>query len=135
MRNLITKQRGLSLIEVIVSIAILGILIVPIFSFLNINLKMNRISRDKFIANNIGTSEIEQLKFLNELGIGRKTYYKKGFTINSVKEIVDRKDIDEYYEEQRVGLNEIYKIVVEVKKDDRIIETLFTYQSTLKDGE
>ena len=135
MRNLITKQRGLSLIEVIVSIAILGILIIPIFSLLNINLKMNRISRDKFIANNIGTSEIEQLKFLNDEGIGRKTYYKKGFTINSVKEIVDRKDIDEHDEEQKVGLNDIYKIVVEIKKDDRIIESLFTYQSALKDGE
>lgn len=135
MRNLTTNEQGLSLIEVIVSIAILGILIVPIFSLLNMNLRFNIKSREQFIATNLAASKIEELKFLNNKNIGKEISYKNGFTINSVKEIVDRKDIAEYDEEEILKLNDIYKIVVEVEKDDRVVESLFTYQGSLREGD
>lgn len=132
MRNLKLEESGLSLIEVIISIAILGILSVPIFGLLNMNLRLNIQSRDQFIATNLAASEIEELKFVDEKKIGSKTIYINGFTINSVKEVVDRKDIVKSDEEETIVFNDLYKLIVKVKKDDKVIETLVTYKSSLK---
>ena len=132
LRNLKLEESGLSLIEVIISIAILGILSVPIFGLLNMNLRLNIQSRDQFIATNLAASEIEELKFVDEKKIGSKTIYINGFTINSVKEVVDRKDIVKSDEEETIVFNDLYKLIVKVKKDDKVIETLVTYKSSLK---
>lgn len=126
------EERGLSLIEVIISIAILGILSVPIFGLLNMNLKLNIQSRDKFIATNLAESEIEELKFVDNKETGEETQYKDGFVINSIKELVDRKDIDKDDEEQIIWLKDLYKLKVEVKKDGKVIETIFTYKNSLE---
>lgn len=135
MRNLRLSEKGLSLIEVIVSIAILGILIVPIFGLLNMNLKFNMQSRNQFIATNLASNKVEELKFSNNKSIIKETSYKDGFKINSVKETIDRKDILENDDEEDIKLNDIYKLVVEVEKDDKIIESLFTYQGSLREDE
>ena len=135
MRNLRLSEKGLSLIEVIVSIAILGILIVPIFGLLNMNLKFNMQSRNQFIATNLASNKVEELKFSNNKSIIKETSYKDGFKINTVKETIDRKDILENDDEEIIKLNDIYKLVVEVEKDDKIIESLFTYQGSLREDE
>ncbi len=135
MKNLKLEESGLSLIEVIISIAILGILSVPIFGLLNMNLKLNMQSRDQFIATNLAESKIEELKFVDNKEIGEETTFKNGFTISSVKELVDRKDIVKNDEEEAIFLNEIYRLLVEVKKDDKVIETLVTYKNSLKESD
>ena len=135
MRNLRLSEKGLSLIEVIVSIAILGILIVPIFGLLNMNLKFNMQSRNQFIATNLASNKVEELKFSNNKSMIKETSYKDGFKINTVKETIDRKDILENDDEEIIKLNDIYKLVVEVEKDDKIIESLFTYQGSLREDE
>lgn len=135
MRNLRSSEDGLSLIEVIVSIAILGILIVPIFGLLNMNLKFNMQSRNQFIATNLASNEIEELKFSNDKSMIKKTSYKDGFKINAVKEIIDRKDTFKNDTEETMKLNDIYKLVIEVEKDGKIIESLFTYQGSLRESE
>lgn len=135
LKNLKLEESGLSLIEVIISIAILGILSVPIFGLLNMNLKLNMQSRDQFIATNLAESKIEELKFVDNKEIGEETTFKNGFTISSVKELVDRKDIVKNDEEEAIFLNEIYRLLVEVKKDDKVIETLVTYKNSLKESD
>ncbi len=131
MRRLKTNERGFSLVEVIVSIAILGILSVPILRLLNINIFLSMKSRNQLIATSLAQDKIEELKFSKTVDVGKEIIYNRGFVIEALTEIVDRKDFISGDEEEVIVLNDLYRLTVEVKKDDNIIEKLFTYKSSL----
>lgn len=56
-------NRGLTLIEILVSLAILGIIAVPISSFFVNTIRINKNSEDKMIANQLAQKYMEQVKF------------------------------------------------------------------------
>lgn len=130
MINLKINEKGLSLIEVIISVSILGILFIPIFGLLSNNIRINGLSKDQIIATNLAEHKIEELKFNENINLGKEKQYVNGFVIESVIEIVDRKDII-MDEEERLKFHDLYKLVVEVKKDEKIIEKIFTYRNSL----
>lgn len=123
------NNKGFTLIEVIISVAVLGILITPIFSLMNINSKLNDKSRDQIIATSLAESEIEELKFSESIKLGKNIVNKNGFTIESLTEpmFIVVNDDEEAKDEKK-----LYRITVEIKKDERIIERLLTYKSSLE---
>lgn len=125
------NEKGFTLIEVIISIAVLGILISPIFTLMNVNSKLSNKSREQIIATNLAESEIEELKFSEFIKLGKSTKSKDGFKIDSMIESV--LNIEDYEDEEKVvDYKKLYKITVEVKKDEKFIERLFTYKSSLE---
>lgn len=118
-----SNENGLSLIEVIMSIFLLSILIIPIFSLLTMNIKVNLNAREHILATSLAENEIEKLKS-NELKSSKSSKSHRGFTINSVIQLLD--DLDE-------KKTELFKIRVEVKKQGKTIEEIITYKNSLKE--
>lgn len=129
--NIYRDEKGFSLIEVIISIAILGILIIPICALMTFNSKLNAKSRNQILATNLAEGEIEELKFSETVKIGKSTVYKDGFTIDSFIESVNLIE-DNESKKKMMNSNKLYKITVEVKKNNEVIEKLLTYKSSLK---
>lgn len=66
-------SKGLTLIEVIVSVAILGIIIVPLSSLFTHSIKINLNSKDRMTANHVAQQYMEELKFSSNTVIGSQT--------------------------------------------------------------
>lgn len=130
MINLRTNEKGISLIEVIISIFILGILSIPIFGLLSSNISINSASKNQIIATNLAEHKMEELKFSENINLGKETIHVNGFVVESVIEIVDRKDIL-IDEEENFKFYNLYRLIVEVKKDEKTIEKIFTYRNSL----
>lgn len=124
-------EKGFSLVEVIISIAMVGILIVPILSLMGVNAKLNSESRKQLIATNLAESEIEELKFSKTINLGKSIFYKEGFRIETSTESIYNVEL-KGIKQDIVNSNKLYKIIVEVKKDDKTIEKLLTYKNSLK---
>ena len=60
---MIKSNKGLTLVELIVSLAILGIIIAPLSSFFVNTVKVNKDSENQMIANQLAQKYMEQLKF------------------------------------------------------------------------
>ena len=71
------------------------------------------------------------MKFQDDIRVKSEIQEENGFIIKSSTEVVERQDISEE-DEETIDLFELYKLVVEIKKDDKIIERLITYRSSLE---
>lgn len=133
-------EKGLTLVEIIITIAIIGIVSVPIFGLQSNNMKINAMSKQQIIATNLAEGKIEQLKHSKEMKLGEQSLLgyenedqkKNEFQILTNIELIDRKDITERDKEEGINFNELYKITVVVKKDDKVIENLTTYKNSLE---
>ena len=61
------KEKGFTLIEVIISISIFGILAIPLTSMLHFTMKTNQHSKEIFIASQLAQSNMERLKVSENL--------------------------------------------------------------------
>lgn len=131
MIDIASSEKGFTLVEVIVSIALIGILSMPINTLTLYNIKLNKHTKDRIIATNLAENKIEKLKFQEDIRIQKETKNSRGFIIKSSIETVERKDIAEE-DEETIALADLYKLVVEIKKDNKVIERLITYRSSVE---
>lgn len=131
---LISNEKGLTLIEVIITLAIVGILSVPIFKLQSSNLKLNTRTNQEMKVSDLAEEEIENFKHINIKNIqtGKQTVLKDGFEIITSIELIDRKDITEKEKEEGIKTNELYKLKVIVKKKDEVMKNLTAYRNSLE---
>lgn len=117
--NVINKNSGLTLIEIIIAMAILGIISSFLFSIFMTSSIYTLKSNQKLKAANLGQEYIEKIKNCDIKEIyeyENKFFYEDDYVINTN---VERKN-EEY-------INAI-KIIVTVKKDDNKILDLESYR-------
>lgn len=79
--KVINKNSGLTLIEVLVTLAILGIIIVPLSSFFITSAKINNDSRDKFKATLIAQQLMEDIKLSDSIVEGESQYNIENYDV------------------------------------------------------
>lgn len=67
MRSIISKSSGMTLIELIMTLAVLGILIAPVMSMFVFSARINRAARNEFKTGMIAQSYMEEIKAMEEL--------------------------------------------------------------------
>lgn len=72
MPEIIGNNKGLTLVEIMVSLAVLGIIIVPITSLFLFSVKTNKISEEQLIAQSLAQQYIEDLKSSNNVALKTK---------------------------------------------------------------
>ncbi|WP_066500316.1 type IV pilus modification PilV family protein [Abyssisolibacter fermentans] len=75
-------NRGITLIEIVVTIAILGIVIVPIYTMFLAGLKTNAKSTKLMTATDLAQEYMEDIKCSNSVIVGKQTIQKDGYTID-----------------------------------------------------
>ncbi len=123
--NKFINENGLSLVEVIVGTCIMGILIVPIMGLLTANIKINAKAREQHIATSLAENEIEKLRTSSEVKDCEIISHHNGFIVYSAIETLDKDKLD-----KKISM---HKIVVEVKRQDKIIERIETYKNSVKE--
>lgn len=131
---LISNEKGLTLIEVTITLAIVGIISVPIFKLQSSNLKLNTKTNQEMKVSDLAEEKIEELKHINikNIQLGKETTTKDGFEIITSIELIDRRDITEKEKEKGIKSNELYKLKVVVKKKNELIKDLTTYRNSLE---
>ncbi|HAX72921.1 MAG TPA: hypothetical protein DCY20_05305 [Firmicutes bacterium] len=71
------KRKGLTLLEVVISLALFAILLVPISSFVNSSVQMNKKAEVKQQATLLGQSMLEELGSISELFVGENELFGK----------------------------------------------------------
>lgn len=74
MRSLISNSSGMSLIELIMTLAILGILITPVMSMFVFSAKINMAARNEFKTGMLAQSYMEEIKGMEELDEQKYVY-------------------------------------------------------------
>ncbi|KPU28070.1 hypothetical protein TR13x_01650 [Caloranaerobacter sp. TR13] len=116
LKNGINKDAGLTLIEVLVTIAILGIIIIPLSSFFITTAKINNESRDKFKATLIAQKFIEDLKLSDSIVEGETQYKVENYDV-----IVNITNISDLSESESSFYDTIvdYDVKIEIDKDNQ----------------
>ncbi|MEJ8554509.1 type IV pilus modification PilV family protein [Tepidibacter sp. Z1-5] len=104
---MIKSNKGLTLVELIVSLAILGIILVPLSSFFVNTIKVNKSSENQMIANQLAQKYMERVKF-SDLD-------------NSDSENIVLPD-EEIIEDDNYKSFEIKKIVQEYEQNNKLVK-------------
>ncbi|MBS4536190.1 prepilin-type N-terminal cleavage/methylation domain-containing protein [Clostridium sp. D2Q-14] len=94
MKRIIFNNKGISLLELIISLALLGIIIIPISSLFIGSAKANKATNDKIIASCIAQREIERIKSLEKLS-----------EENSIDKVQDKEYENFFYEINILEIN------------------------------
>ncbi|MFD3156358.1 prepilin-type N-terminal cleavage/methylation domain-containing protein [Haloimpatiens sp. FM7330] len=115
-------KKGMTLIEVIISLAILCIIIIPILSLCLNNVKINKSSEDKSKAKNIAQQYMEYVKSPNNSidDIKKLSHEKDGFTIDTTIEPVEDYKFSEYINSEDIQCN--IKIQVDEQNNLKIYD-------------
>lgn len=120
--NKVKAKKGMTLIEVIISVALLAILIIPISGLVMSSLKNNIKSEDMQKASYIGQKVLEELKSYDEINLKGET--EKYFELLDGDKIVKRdKEFLEIFDRNIYGNpsngkdKDIYRVDVKVEKD------------------
>ncbi|AFS78376.1 N-terminal methylation site-containing protein, prepilin-type [Gottschalkia acidurici 9a] len=124
-----SNNKGLTLVEVIVSIFLLGIVMISIGTLVNYNIKMNSKAKNQIIATTVAEDIIEEVKFSNKISVGEKTILYHNFVIDLKVEILNIEK-DKNQGNKYVRNYDLYRIEVEVKLNDEVIEKLITYKTS-----
>lgn len=112
------NSSGLSFIELLFTIAILGIVMISISSLLINTSKINRESELLYQATLLAQSYMEDIKSSDSVNVGQNIE-----SYEDTKIIVDIVKIDKY----KYGF---YKITIKVFKDEELLESLEGYKIT-----
>lgn len=110
------NSSGLSFIELLITVAILGITMISISSLLVNTSKINKKSELQYQSTLLAQSYMENIKASDSITVGQ--------TVNSfgdTKIIVDIVEIDKYE-------YKIYKIIIEILVGEEVYETLEGYK-------
>lgn len=102
-------KKGSTLIEVLISIAILGIMLLPVLSIVTDSVKMNKESEDKEKAIAISQKYVEQIKsedIFNSTDLGHKDKEEDGFQISQ-----DITEVDKYKFNSGTGTKNPYSSI------------------------
>ncbi|MGF7056990.1 type IV pilus modification PilV family protein [Brassicibacter mesophilus] len=107
---------GLSLIELLFTLAILGITVIAVSSLLVNTAKINKKSEQQYNATLLAQSYMECIKASSDINIGRTIHFDDDFKI-----IIDISEIDEYHDK-------MYKVIIEIISNGNILEKLGSYK-------
>ncbi|WP_427339175.1 type IV pilus modification PilV family protein [Caloranaerobacter sp. DY30410] len=128
LKNRINKESGLTLIEVLITIAILGIIIVPLSSFFITSAKINNESRDKFKATLIAQKFLEDIKLSDSIVEGKSQYNIENYDV--IVNITNVSDLSEY--ESNSFYNTIdYDIKIQIDKNNENYISIYDRNGTL----
>ena len=110
---MIKCNKGLTLVELVVSLAILGIIMAPLSSFFVNTIKINKSSENQMIANQLAQKYMEQLKFSHiiELTDEEEPIEDTDYPNFEITKQVVAYKVDEHKEN-----NKLVKITIKVKK-------------------
>lgn len=115
------NNRGLSLVEVIMTLAILGVVICPLMNLLILSEKINKEGEIEYRAIQIAQHYMEEIKAMDEIDIS-------GYVYNPEKMCYERiiTAIDNYMAgiRIRVGNYGLHYIEVDILSDGRVISSL-----------
>lgn len=115
MLNKLSDKRGITLIEIIITIAILGIVIIPLTTLFVNATRNTKLSEDLMIATSIAQKYLEKIKS-KQISVKEDDkivdYEYKDFSI------VVKKKNQIYTNTQDENREEIFKVVLCVKKND-----------------
>jgi prepilin-type N-terminal cleavage/methylation domain-containing protein len=118
-----TNNHGLTLIEIIMSIAILGIVICPLMSLMIFSQKINNDGMKELKSLQQAQKYMEEIKSMNELDTENYSYNSQS---NTYEKIIMQTNT-EYKAEIKIKPVEssiLYDIEILIKDDDEIIKTL-----------
>ncbi|WP_099190675.1 PilW family protein [Tepidibacter mesophilus] len=133
---MIKSNKGLTLVELIVSLAILGIIIVPLSTFFVNTIKINKDSEDRLKANQLAEKYIEKTKFSdsivhenNKLTINTSD---NGFTIDTTAQHNDSVVTYKKDEGDFVVYKKVETLKHKIKEEDKSEERSITYHGEMK---
>ncbi|WP_069649465.1 prepilin-type N-terminal cleavage/methylation domain-containing protein [Caloranaerobacter ferrireducens] len=115
LKNGINKEAGLTLIEVLITISILGIIIIPLSSFFITSAKINKESGDKFKATLIAQKFMEDIKLSDSIMEGQTQYNIENY--NVIVNITNITDFSEYESSSFYDTID-YDIKIQIDKDN-----------------
>ena len=124
----IYNEEGFTLVEVIITIAILGILSIPISTMASFNIQLNSLAKNQIIATNTAENIIEEIKYSENINEFHKVNEEKQFIIDTKVIKIDRNLEEQDDEHDFIIRKDIYKIVVEITYKDKIIEKIISYK-------
>ncbi|KGG81444.1 hypothetical protein Y919_00335 [Caloranaerobacter azorensis H53214] len=128
LKNRINKEAGLTLIEVLITIAILGIIIVPLSSFFITSAKINNESRDKFKATLIAQEFLEDIKLSDSIIEGKFQYNVENYDV--IVNVTSVSDLSEY--ENSSFYNTIdYDIKIQIDKNNENYISIYDRKDNL----
>jgi len=107
---------GLSLVELLFTLAILGITVIAISSLLINTAKINKKSEQQYNATLLAKSYMEYIKASDGVNVGKSIYFAENVEI-----IIDICEINKYKDQ-------MYKVVIEVISNDETLEKLEGYK-------
>ncbi|RKD34587.1 prepilin-type N-terminal cleavage/methylation domain-containing protein [Thermohalobacter berrensis] len=116
MINLINNKRGVTLIEILLTLTILGIIIIPLTNLFVNTVKNNKRSEDLMIATSISQKYMERILSHQVIADEGDEFTEEDY--KSFKVIVKEK-IEKYRNEEDKEI--LYEIKLTVKKNDKVI--------------
>ena len=119
----LNNNDGFTLVEIVMTIAILGIVISPLMSMFIYSQKINNRSLDEFDSLQQAISYMEEIKSLSEINTDEYTYNSQS---GAYEKIITQTDLE--YGTQIIIIpdesNILYNIEIEIYDDGEIINTL-----------
>lgn len=115
------KKSGFTLIEVLISIAILGILISPVLEMVFTTVKVNKDAEDKQKALNIAQQVIEEAKACNPLSVEDVSYDKDGFNVTKKVSQLEEYDFNQHSDKKADDIHYDAKVEISYKELSNII--------------
>ncbi len=122
MKLIISNNRGMTLVELVVTIAVLGILIAPVTSMFVFSAKINMAASNEFKAAMLAQSYMEEIKSMEELDT-QKYVYNAG--TGNYERFVPETGSD-YGTEITISAGEgiVYSIDISIINDGEVVKSL-----------
>lgn len=127
-KNGINKEAGLTLIEVLITVSILGIIIIPLSSFFITSAKINKESEDKFKATLIAQNFMEDIKLSDSIMEGETQYNIADYSV-----IVNITNVSDFSEYKRSSFYDTidYDIKIQIDKNNENFISIYDKSDNL----
>lgn len=119
--NRLFNNRGLTLVEVIMTLAILGVLICPLMNLLVVSQKINNEGENEFESIQTAQYYMEEIRARDGIDTGQFVYYAEQ---NSYERIINEPDNKRVEIRIKVGNYGLHYIEVDIIRDEEIINSL-----------
>lgn len=119
--NRLFNNRGLTLVEVIMTLAILGVVICPLMNLLVVSQKINNEGENEFESIQTAQYYMEEIRARDGIDTGQFVYYAEQ---NSYERIINEPDNKRVEIRIKVGNYGLHYIEVDIIRDGEIINRL-----------